>query len=53
MVLGDNRHNAADSRYPDQLGGSRFIGLDQIIGRIELVYLSPDAQRTGRLVDAQ
>jgi signal peptidase I len=53
LVLGDNRHNAADSRYPDQMGGgSPFIGLDQLSGRIELIYLSPDASRTGLLIDA-
>lgn len=53
FVLGDNRHNAADSRYPDQVLGSSFIRLDQLVGRIELIYFSADAGRTGRLVDAE
>lgn len=53
FVLGDNRHNSADSRYPQQLGGSPFIKLDQLVGRIELIYLSADAGRTGRLVDGE
>jgi signal peptidase I len=54
LVLGDNRHNAADSRYPDQMGGgSPFIGLDQLVGKVELIYLSPDPARTGRLIDAR
>ena len=50
FALGDNRHNSADSRYPDQLGGSSFVSLDQLVGRIELIYLSADASRTGLLV---
>jgi len=51
FVLGDNRHNSADSRYPDQLGGSGFIGLDQLAGRIALIYVSADPSRIGQLVD--
>jgi signal peptidase I len=51
FVLGDNRHNSADSRYPDQMGGNAFIGLDQVAGRIALIYVSADAGRTGQLVD--
>lgn len=53
FMLGDNRHNAADSRYADSLNGSSFVSLDKLVGRIELIYLSADASRTGRLIDAK
>jgi signal peptidase I len=51
FVLGDNRHNSADSRYPDQMGGNSFIGFGQVVRRIALIYMSADAGRTGQLVD--
>ena len=53
FVLGDNRHNATDSRYPDLLGGSSFVKFENLVGRIELIYLSVDASRTGLLIDGE
>jgi signal peptidase I len=51
FVLGDNRHNAIDSRLPELLGGSGFVRQDAIVGRVVSVYASPDAARIGQLID--
>jgi signal peptidase I len=51
FVLGDNRHNAIDSRLPDLLGGGGFVRQDAVVGRVVSIYASPDAARIGRLVE--
>jgi signal peptidase I len=40
FVLGDNRDNAADSRFSAQAGGKGFVSLDHIIGTFDQI-LSP------------
>jgi signal peptidase I len=47
LVLGDNRHNAADSRYPDRLGGSSFVPVERILGRLLVVYAAAQPGRIG------
>ena len=47
-VLGDNRHNAVDSRLPGLFGGSGFVREDAIIGRVVSVYASADETRIGQ-----
>ena len=51
FVLGDNRHNAVDSRLPALLGGNGFVRRDAVIGRVVSVYASADAERIGRGID--
>lgn len=47
FVLGDNRHNSVDSRFPDQLGENGFVPAKDISGQAVLVFVSPDAERIG------
>lgn len=35
FVLGDNRDNAADSRFPQQVGGQGFVRIDSIVGSFD------------------
>lgn len=53
FLLGDNRHNAADSRYAFIGGSTKFVALDRIVGRVAMIYVSADAKRTGMMVDAK
>jgi len=52
FVLGDNRHNAADSRFPGQSLQSSFVSREQLVGRVALIYVSADPNRTGKAIDA-
>ncbi|MBE1505919.1 signal peptidase I [Rhizobium viscosum] len=47
FVLGDNRHNSVDSRFPDQLGENGFVPAKDISGQAVLILVSPDAERIG------
>ncbi|SFB45655.1 signal peptidase I [Rhizobium sp. NFR07] len=51
FVLGDNRHNSADSRFPDQMGSKGFVPADSISGRIVTILVSKDQERIGLVVD--
>ncbi len=35
FVLGDNRDNAADSRFSQQVGGQGFVRIDRIVGTLD------------------
>ncbi|MQY49727.1 signal peptidase I [Rhizobiales bacterium RZME27] len=51
FVLGDNRHNSADSRYPDQLGDNGFVPVKSVTGRLVAVVTSKDVERSGLVVE--
>jgi signal peptidase I len=51
FVLGDNRHNSADSRFPDQIGENGFIPAQNVSGRVVTLLVSPDVDRIGLVVD--
>lgn len=40
FTLGDNRDNSTDSRVPPDQGGVGFVPFENLIGRVELVFLS-------------
>ena len=42
FVMGDNRDDSLDSRYPVIAGGMGFVPLDRIVGRAELAFWSTD-----------
>jgi signal peptidase I len=44
FVLGDNRDNSVDSRVPPKLGGFGFVPLENIVGRVGMIYYSFDAE---------
>ncbi|MEO6113445.1 MAG: signal peptidase I [Sphingomicrobium sp.] len=62
FLMGDNRDDSLDSRYPVEASGMGFVPVDHIVGRAELAFWSTDgsaswlnpiswfsALRTGRL----
>lgn len=42
FVMGDNRDDSLDSRYPVISGGMGFVPMDRVVGRAELVFWSTD-----------
>lgn len=48
-VLGDNRDDSADSRFPIRAGGVGLVPLDNVIGRADRIFLSVDPR--ARLAD--
>lgn len=51
FVLGDNRHNSADSRFPEQIGENGYVPATSVSGRIVTVIVSKDKARIGRAID--
>lgn len=51
FVLGDNRHNSADSRFPEQMGENGFVPAKDVSGRIVTIMVSKDQPRVGLVVD--
>ena len=50
FVLGDNRHNSVDSRFPDQFGDNGFVPADTVSGHAVTIIASPDADRVGAIL---
>ena len=42
FVMGDNRDDSLDSRYPTIAGGMGFVPTDRVVGRAELAFWSTD-----------
>ncbi len=42
FVMGDNRDDSLDSRYPVIANGMGFVPLDRVVGRAELAFWSTD-----------
>lgn len=42
FVMGDNRHNSADSRVPVRAGGVGMLPVDDLVGRVEAIVGSWD-----------
>lgn len=42
FVMGDNRDDSLDSRYPVIAGGMGYVPLDRVVGRAELAFWSTD-----------
>nr|WP_294848286.1 signal peptidase I [uncultured Sphingomonas sp.] len=42
FLMGDNRDDSADSRYPVDVGGMGFVPIDHIVGRAQFVFWSTD-----------
>lgn len=42
FVMGDNRDDSLDSRYPTIAGGMGFVPIDRVVGRAELAFWSTD-----------
>ncbi len=49
LVLGDNRDNSIDGRFPQSLGGVGFVPISNIAGRMRLVIYSQEG-REGRVL---
>jgi signal peptidase I len=47
FVLGDNRDNSIDSRYPPQRGGVGFVPYENLVGRAEIIFFSITDERDG------
>ncbi|MBA3668137.1 MAG: signal peptidase I [Sphingomonas sp.] len=42
FLMGDNRDDSLDSRYPVEAGGMGFVPIDHVVGRAELAFWSTD-----------
>ncbi|ASW10673.1 signal peptidase I (plasmid) [Rhizobium sp. 11515TR] len=51
FVLGDNRHNSVDSRFPDQFGENGFVSAKDVSGKAAIILVSPDPDRIGTLLE--
>jgi signal peptidase I len=51
FVLGDNRHNSVDSRFPDQFGENGFVSAKDVSGEAVVIFVSPDPDRIGTLLE--
>ena len=45
FVLGDNRDNSIDSRFPQSVGGVGFVPMENLLGRADRVMFSSAGQR--------
>jgi signal peptidase I len=42
FLMGDNRDDSLDSRYPVEAGGMGFVPIDRVVGRAERAFWSTD-----------
>ena len=42
FLMGDNRDDSLDSRYPVEAGGMGYVPIDRVVGRAELAFWSTD-----------
>ncbi|MGP1358527.1 signal peptidase I [Roseicyclus sp.] len=45
FVMGDNRDNSIDSRFPQSIGGVGFVPMENLLGRADRVIFSSAGQR--------
>jgi signal peptidase I len=45
FVMGDNRDNSVDSRFPQSIGGVGFVPFENLLGRADRVIFSSAGQR--------
>jgi signal peptidase I len=45
FMMGDNRDDSLDSRFPSQSGGVGFVPLENFVGRTEITFFSIDESR--------
>jgi signal peptidase I len=45
FVMGDNRDNSVDSRFPQSIGGVGFVPFENLLGRADRVMFSSAGQR--------
>jgi signal peptidase I len=45
FMMGDNRDNSVDSRFPQSIGGVGFVPFENILGRADRVMFSSAGQR--------
>jgi len=50
FVLGDNRHNSVDSRFPDQFDENGFVSAKDVSGKAAIIFVSTDPDRIGTLL---
>lgn len=46
FLMGDNRDDSLDSRFPTEVGGIGMVSVDQLIGRAEITFWSTDGSAT-------
>lgn len=51
FVLGDNRDNSADSRFPVDQSGVGLVAFDQLVGQIKAIYWATNRDRIGKRID--
>ena len=44
FMMGDNRDNSVDSRYPPELGGVGFVPAENLVGKAEMILFSWNAE---------
>jgi hypothetical protein len=51
FVMGDNRDNSVDSRFPQSIGGVGFVPFENLLGRADRVIFSSAGSADGLFLD--